>query len=92
MCVHSFGAVSSPSCANYALKKTANDHEHTFDKVAADTVRTDFYVDDMLKSVPTPEIAKEVLNDVIELTIAGGFPLGKVIFNSKEVLQCLPEV
>jgi len=82
----------SPSCANYALKKTANDHEHTFGKVAADTVRNDFYVDDMLKSVPTPEMAKEVLHDVIELTNAGGFPLGKVISNSKEVLQSLPEV
>jgi len=92
MCVHSFGAVLSPSCANYALKKTANDHEHTFGKVAADTVRNDFYVDDMLKSVPTPEMAKEVLHDVIELTNAGGFPLGKVISNSKEVLQSLPEV
>lgn len=27
MLVHLFGAVSSPSCANYALKKTAEDNE-----------------------------------------------------------------
>ena len=30
MCVHLFGAISSPSCANMALKKTADDSLDTF--------------------------------------------------------------
>ena len=30
MCVHLFGATSSPSCCNFALKKTACDNEHKF--------------------------------------------------------------
>lgn len=30
MTVHLFGAVSSPSCASYALRKTANDNKGDF--------------------------------------------------------------
>ncbi|KAL7827080.1 hypothetical protein SRHO_G00327980 [Serrasalmus rhombeus] len=32
MKVHLFGAVSSPSCANFALQKTAQDNQHNYDK------------------------------------------------------------
>ena len=30
MTVHIFGAVSSPSCSNFALRKTANDNKDEF--------------------------------------------------------------
>ena len=30
MCVHVFGATSSPSCSNYALRKTALDNQHVY--------------------------------------------------------------
>ena len=55
MLVHLFGAVSSPSCANYALKETATDNKHKYEKEVIDTVNRDFCVDDLLKSVPTEE-------------------------------------
>ncbi|KAL7826237.1 hypothetical protein SRHO_G00339750 [Serrasalmus rhombeus] len=32
MKVHLFGAISSPSCANFALQKTAQDNQHNYDK------------------------------------------------------------
>jgi hypothetical protein len=51
MQVHLFGAVSSPSCANFALRKTAVDNELKFGMAAANTLKRNFYVDDMLKSV-----------------------------------------
>ena len=38
MAVYLFGGVSSPSCANYALKKTAEDNKISFDPETARTV------------------------------------------------------
>ena len=52
MTVHLFGAISSPGCANFALKSTANDFEEEFGASAADFVRKDFHIDYGLKSVP----------------------------------------
>ncbi|CAB4015368.1 Hypothetical predicted protein, partial [Paramuricea clavata] len=51
MLVHLFWATSSPSCANFALLKTADDNSEHFDAKVTDTVRRNFYVDDCLKSV-----------------------------------------
>ena len=47
MCVHRFGAVSSGSCAYFALKKTASDAAGADPKVLK-TIDQDFYVDDTL--------------------------------------------
>ena len=52
MCVHLFGGASSPSCWNYALKRSAIDNEVQFDPEAAKTLMKNFYVDDLLKSTP----------------------------------------
>ena len=49
MRVHLFGGASSPSCANFALRKTAEDNKEEFDPVAIETVNKNFYVDDCLK-------------------------------------------
>ena len=38
MTVHLFGAVSSPSCANFALRKTATDNQEDFSNEAVKTV------------------------------------------------------
>ena len=53
MTVHLFGATSSPGCANFALKRTADDFKELFGSEAAPFVKEDFYVDDGLKSVPS---------------------------------------
>jgi len=53
MTVHPFGAVSSPGCANFPLKTTADDFEGECGNDAGDFVRHDFYVDNGLKSVPS---------------------------------------
>ena len=50
MCVHLFGAASSPSCVIFALKQTAVDNGQKFCIKAADTLRRNLYVDDMLNS------------------------------------------
>lgn len=53
MTVHLFGAVSSPSCANYAPRRTAEDNRRHLRPEVVDTILNNFYVDDCLKSVST---------------------------------------
>ena len=50
MTIHLFGAVSSPSCANFALKRVASDGEKQHGTIIANTMRRNFYMDDCLKS------------------------------------------
>ena len=53
MLVHPFGAVSSPSCSTFALGHTAKENENEIGYVVANTMRSNFYVDDCLLSVKT---------------------------------------
>ena len=91
MCVHVFGGVSSPSCSNYALRKTASDNQKEYGNDAAETLRRNFFVDDLLKSVNTHEVASKLVDDVRQMCKAGGFHLTKFICNDKEVLATIPE-
>ena len=50
MCVYVFGAVSSPSCTNFALQQTAEQFKDRYDLAVAKIVRRSFYVDDCLAS------------------------------------------
>ncbi|XP_071819881.1 uncharacterized protein [Apostichopus japonicus] len=91
MMVHLFGAVSSPSCANYALHKTADDFGDGFDKRTVEAVKENFYVDDMLKSVGTEEEAIILMKQLRELLGRGGFRLTKWVSNSRLVLDTIPK-
>ncbi|XP_071092752.1 uncharacterized protein [Haliotis cracherodii] len=57
MAVHIFGAVSSPSISNFALKAAAKKADEKYGSLAADTICNNFYVDDCLKSECTEEAA-----------------------------------
>ena len=63
MYVYLFGAVCSPSCANFALKQIANDSQDKFDSITIDTVKNCFYVDDCLTSAPSVSAAKLLFDD-----------------------------
>ncbi|KAL7840982.1 hypothetical protein SRHO_G00246730 [Serrasalmus rhombeus] len=67
MTVHLFGAVSSPSCACYALRKTAEDNKHMFPTEVIDSVHNNFYVDDFLKSLPSQAEAIQMVKDLAAL-------------------------
>lgn len=90
MKVHLFGAISSPSCANFALKKTADYNMHSFTEPAVDTIKSDFYVDDCLKSVPTERDAINLVKELGDLCAKGGFKLTKWVSNSRAVLSTIP--
>ena len=67
MLVHIFGAKSSPCCANKALSMTAQDNERKYPPEVIRTVRRNFYVDDVLKSVPSTEQAVHLTSDLAKL-------------------------
>lgn len=91
MTVHLFGAVSSPSCANYALRKTADDNAGQFPSEVVATVKNNFYVDDCLKSLPSEEEAIQMVKNLTTLCRKGGFNLSKWISNSRSVLTSIPQ-
>ena len=91
MMVHLFGATSSPSCANFALRKTADDNIEHFCQDITDTVKRNFYVDDLLKSVGDDEEAIGLASDLCKLLEKGGFRLTKWICNKPKVVASLPE-
>ena len=68
MTVHLFGATSLPSCANFALRKTANDNKQKFGIEAAKTLRKNFYVDDLLKSVDSIPHAVQLMSAAVSYT------------------------
>ena len=90
MTVHIFGAADSPCSANSALLRTADDNEGSFDPITIDTLRNNFYVDDLLKSVPTPESAIALMENLIKLCAKGGFNLTKFVSNNRKVWTSIP--
>ena len=90
MRVHLFGGASSPSCANFALKKTAQDNKTEFDLETIKTVECNFYVDDRLKSVSSKELAVNLSSQLCELLARGGFKLTKWLSNSRKFIESLP--
>lgn len=90
MKVHLFGAVSSPSCANVALRKTVEDNQDQFEPEVGNTVLKHFYVDDMLKSIDKVEEAVSLQKNVSLLCEMGGFHLTKWSSNNRDFLQEIP--
>lgn len=90
MNVHIFGAKCSPTCAEYALQRTANDNVALFSEAAVKTALRDFYVDDLITSLPSADGAVKLAKELIALCRKGGFRLTKWTSNSREVLAALP--
>lgn len=91
MKVHLFGATSSPSCANFALRKCAEDFGHEYKEETVDKLQHCFYVDDCLVSVATEEEALTLCHELMSLCAKGGFCLTKWHSNRSEVLKSVPE-
>jgi len=91
MTVHLFGMMSSPSCANFALKQTTIDFEGEYSEQAANFMRNNFYEDDGLKTIATAVAAVELMKNVKAICHQGGFNLDKFLSNSKEVIKNIPK-
>ena len=77
---HIFGANDSPTCANYALKRTARDNTK-FHFEAAKVVLENVYLDDYRGLVESPEKAISRSKELVHLLHLGGFKLSKFVSN-----------
>lgn len=89
MVVHPFGGVWSPACAGFALQQTFKDHGHNYMEEVR-KARHNFYVDDLLLSVPSTKGAIKIASQLRQLLSYGGFRLTKWICNDKAVLNTIP--
>ena len=76
---HIFWAKDPPTCANYALQRTASDNAKEYPK-AAKSVLQNFYMDDYLDSVQL-EMALIKSKELVHLLHLGGFKLAKFVSN-----------
>ena len=91
MLVDLFGATSSPSCANFALRKMAEDYATDFNLSIYEIVKKNFYVNDCLKSINDVKEGVKVVKNLLELLSHGGFHLMKWVSNSAKVIESVPE-
>ena len=77
MVKHLFGATSSPSIANFCLRKTAELQGEGIEAEAKETAKRNMYVDDMMKSTSKTERAILLVSQLRELLKRGGFRLTK---------------
>ena len=91
MTVHPFGAISSPFCANFALKETFKRHAHIVSSSMGENLGDSFYVDDFLGSFDDAKTAIRCAQELVTILEKGGFHLTKWISNCREVLQSVPE-
>ena len=77
---HIFGVKNSPTCANYALQLTARDNVIQYPE-ATKAVLENFYMDDYLDSVESPERALKISKELVQLLHLGGFKLTKFVSN-----------
>ena len=89
MTLHLLGATSSADCANFALKM-ASGQECQCGSEAASFVKNDFYVDNGLKSVSTPDVAITQGKKTKMLCAKGGCNLHKLISNHKALIDAIP--
>lgn len=90
MNVHVFGATSSPSCASFALNQLAVWNHTKSSPSTIFTVKSNFYVDDLLKSTPSPASAINLIEDLRDLLGQGGFTLTKFNSNNNKVMESIP--
>ena len=64
MCTYIFGGTSSPGCCNYTLRRTVPDNVSSYSKEAINTLLRTFYVDDVLKSVPSVGDAQTLVQEL----------------------------
>lgn len=87
MTVHLFGAVSSPSVSNFALRQTIDDYGDLFQPTVGEQARSSFYVDDFLCATSSDDKAIELVQGLSALCLKGGFRITKWLSNSRTVLE-----
>lgn len=91
MKVHLVGATSSPCCANFALRRCAEDSTGQVSQKAINKVLHCFYVDDCSVAVASEEEGLSLYDELVSICAKGGFKLTKWISHRRAVLAAIPE-
>ena len=91
MKAHLFGGVWSPSCANFALKKAAEEFKCDYPEEVVTTIDENFYVDDCLRSTDSLESATAIALQTKKLLAERGFNLTKYVSSSPALMQQIPK-
>ena len=86
---HVFGAKSSPTCADYEFQQSGGDNKVEFPE-ASFMIDRNFYMDDLVKSVDTPQQAIECYRQLVETLKRSGFTLKKWASNCPELTENIP--
>ena len=84
-----FGVTSSPFLATQVLRQVAKDHEKQYLRAAK--IVSNFYVDECLTGVATPEKAMEIQEELISLFGCACMWLRKWRSNNTNVLENVPQ-
>ncbi|XP_058827527.1 uncharacterized protein LOC131687455 [Topomyia yanbarensis] len=85
-----YGTASAPYLATRVLQQLADDEQDAFPE-AADVLRKDFYVDDLISGRSTVAETIKLRNQLDSLLAKGGFELRKWASNEPTVLEDIPE-
>ena len=91
MTVHLFGATSSPSCCNFALRQVAHHNALGVDEDVLQVINCNFYADDFLKSFETSKEARRVVERLRAALEHSWFHLTKFLSNRENAWKCLSE-
>ena len=73
------------------MKRTATNNTDRYGQEAAEVKRSNFNVDDLLKSVDDPKTAMILVKNVVDMCKNGGFHLTKFISNNRKLLMYILE-
>ncbi|KAK7895612.1 hypothetical protein WMY93_020937 [Mugilogobius chulae] len=90
MKVHVFGNSPSPAVAIYCMRRAAKEGEQEHGTDARQFVERQFYVDDGLTSVATPEQAVDLLTRTKNMLAESNLRLHKVASNCSLVMEAFP--
>ena len=90
MKVHLFGASSSPSISNFALRQITIDQKAMISNDIIHTLLRHFYVDDCLHSLANSDDAIQLIKELKSTCQKGGFNLTKFTSNDAKVIKSIP--
>jgi hypothetical protein len=84
-----FGAVCSPCCAIFAMRRVVTDFGHLYDAETCSALITSMYMDDLLYSNDDYSTTVRIVSEISKILQTAGFTLSKWISNNSNILSAV---